>query len=716
MLGLFRFRLLLYNLSGGGTRGKMSAWVAANAGEAPVVYDSLLSEKTRELIEAHLHNRGYYQAKVTIDVTRRGAKSVKNYYRIDIGAPYTIRHTTFEIADPALQDIVARNVRGSYVATGEIFDIEMLKKEQERITALIRQEGYYDFSPVDCFFQADSSIGNLQADIFLHIPNRKNISDSSKVLKHRIFTIRNTYIVPNYDLKKATENKQLFLAQAVVDKYSDSVFFLIHGKPYVKKRTLLRSNYIVNGGIYATDDVLATQKKLANNKLIKLVRIEFEEVDSLKSDTTGVLDCSILLSPFTFQSYTVELEGSSTGGDYGAKVQFSYNHKNLFKGSENFGLNLTHSRKLIKTLDQKNDAIINFFNAEEYDIDAKIETPQFISPFTFEKFQKNQSPNTILRAGYSYKHNLNFTSPQTYLSYGFSWKSNSHMQYIFTPSEISGVRYFNMDSSFIEYINSNPYYRDSYESYLITAMNFTAIYSDKGTSEVKSYSFHKASAETAGNLLNAFIENTETPINQTDLGLLKTPQAQYLKFDYEYRHNEIFNENSRMVYRFFAGLAYPYGPRKSLPSIKQYYAGGLNSMRAWPSRTLGPGSYLEIIDQNAANIKYYLGDIKLEANAEYRFHILWRLDGAFFVDAGNIWTYYADANRPRSQFNYQYVLKDIAVGAGTGLRLDFTFFIFRLDTALKMRDPSLPSKNKWVMRNGLTGNDWNVSIGIGYPF
>lgn len=139
-------------------------------------------------------------------------------------------------------------------------------------------------------------------------------------------------------------------------------------------------------------------------------------------------------------------------------------------------------------------------------------------------------------------------------------------------------------------------------------------------------------------------------------------------------------------------------------------------MRAWPSRTLGPGSYLELLDPNAPTIKYYLGDIKLEANAEYRFHMLWRLDGAFFVDAGNIWTYYADENRPRAQFDLQYALKDIAIGAGTGLRLDFSFFVFRLDTALKMRDPSLPSKNKWVMRNGLTGNDWNVSIGIGYPF
>lgn len=716
MLGIFRFRLMLYNMSGGGSGGRLSRWIATNAGEPPVIFDSLVAEKTRDFIENYLHNRGYYHARVSLTTKYRGLRSVKKYYRIDIGQPYTIRNIIIEIADSALRKIVTQNMRNSYVPTGELFDIEKLKKEQDRITSLIREEGYYDFSPSDCFFQADSSVGNLQADIFFHIANRPDPSDSSMTLRHRTFTIRNTYIVPNYDLKKATENKQLFLAQADVDQYTDSVFFLTHGKPYVKRRTLLRSDYIVNGQKYCTSDVVATQKKLANNKLIKLVRIEFEEVDSLKTDSTGVLDCSILLSPFTFQSYTVELEGSSTGGDYGAKVQFSYNHKNLFRGSENFSLNLTHSRKLIKTLDQKDNSIINIFNTEEYDVDTKIETPQFISPITFEKFQKNQSPNTILRAGYSYKHNLNFTSPQTYLSYGFSWRSNSHMQYIFTPSEISGVRYFNIDSTFREYINSNPYYRASYENYLITAMNFTAIFSDKGTSDLKSYSFHKATVETAGNLLNAFIENTATPIDQTNLGLLKTPQAQYLKLDYEFRFHEIFSETHRLVYRFIAGLAYPYGPRRSLPSSKQYYSGGLNSMRAWPSRTLGPGSYLELLDPNAPTIKYYLGDIKLEANAEYRFHMLWRLDGAFFVDAGNIWTYYADENRPRAQFDLHYALKDIAIGAGTGLRLDFSFFVFRLDTALKMRDPSLPSKNKWVMRNGLTGNDWNVSIGIGYPF
>ncbi len=716
MLGIFRFRLMLYNISDGGNKGKFSNWMAIKAGEAPVIYDSIQAEKTRVLMENHLHVRGYYHAKVELTNKYRGVKSVRNKYHVTIGEPYTIRYNMVNIEDSSLLNIVARNMRGSYVLEGTIFDIDMLEKEQERITSLIRQEGYYDFSPSDCFFQADSSVGDLQADIYLNIANRPDPFNAYKTLKHRIYTVRNTYIVPNYDLKKATENKQLFLSQADVEKYSDSVFFLNHGKPYVKKRTILRSDYIVGGHKYDTRDVDATQKKLANNKLIKLVRIEFAEVDSLRSDSTGVLDCSILLSPFTFQSYTIELEGSNTGGDYGAKVQFSYNHKNLFRGSENFSLDLTHSQKLIKTLDQNTDGLKSIFNTQEYDVDAKIETPQFISPIAFEQFQKNKSPNTVLRAGYSYKKNLNYTSPQTYMSYGFSWRANNNLRYIFTPSEISGVRYFEMDSSFLEYVNSNPYYKASYENYLLTAINLTAIYSDQGSSKLKSYSFLKASVETAGNLLNAFILTSEDQMNQTDLGLLKTPQAQYLKFDYEFRFHEIFSENTRMVYRFLAGLAYPYGPRSSMPSIKQYYSGGLNSMRAWPSRTLGPGSYLEELDINTTSIKYYLGDIKLEANAEYRFHIVWRLDGAFFVDAGNIWTYYADNNRPRTQFELQNVFKDIAIGAGTGIRLDFTFFVFRLDTGIKVRDPSLPSKNKLVMRNGFTANDWNVNIGIGYPF
>lgn len=716
MLGIFRFRLMLYNMSNGGQKGRLSNWMATKAGEAPVIYDSLLAEKSRAMMEEHLHVRGYYQAKVELKNTYRGMKSVKNKYIVTIGKPYIIRNNMVNIADTVMLDIVARSMRGSHVLNGTIFDIDKLKKEQERITGIFRQEGYYDFSSSDCYFQADSSVGNLQADIYLNIVNRPNPSSPDKVVKHRIFTVRNTSIVPSYDLKKATENKELFLSQADVVRYTDSLVFLNHGKTYVKAKTILRSNYIVNGKKFNTRDVDATQKKLANNKLIKLVRIEFAEVDSLATDSTGVLDCSILLSPFTFQSYTIELEGNNTGGDIGAKVQLSYNHKNLFRGSENFSLNLTHSQKLIKTLDQNNSGLINIFNMQEYDIDAKIETPQIISPFAFEKFQKNQSPNTIIRAGYSYKHNYNYTSPQTYVSYGFSWKTNHDMKYIFTPLEISGVRYFQLDSSFREYVNSNPYYKASYENYLITAINFTAIYSDINALRLKSHSYHMISLETAGNLFNAFIKTTEQATNQSDLGLLKTPQAQYLRFDYEFRFHEIFSANSRMVYRFLAGVACPYGPRRSLPSIKQYYAGGLNSMRAWPSRTLGPGSYLEQVDENTTSIKYYLGDIKLEANAEYRFHLLWRLDAAFFVDAGNIWTYYSDPNRQQTQFNVQNFLKDIAVGAGTGLRLDFSFFVFRLDTAMKLRDPSLSADSKWVMRNPITSKDWNVSIGIGYPF
>jgi len=716
MLGLFRFKLMLYNISRGGEGGKVSQWMATKTGEAPVILDSAVAFRAREQLETYLHARGYYNASVSLHLKKKNRRKIaKANYCIDIGTPYRIRYNMVNIEDSVLLGIVAKSMKQSLILEGNIFDIDMLKQEQDRITALIREEGYFKFSQKDLYFEADSTVGNRQADIYLHIPNRKQAGSEQP---HRIFTVRKTYIIPDYDFKKAAESKQAYLASADTLPYSDSIFFLYHSKPYIKKRTIMRADYIGNGARYRTSDVDATQEKLAKNKLFKIVRIEFAEIDSLQTDSTGTLDCYIMLTPFTFQSYSIDLEGSSTDGDYGAKVKFSYNHKNLFRGAENVGINLTHSRKLIKSLDQSDNAI-NIFNAEEYSIDTKVETPHFISPFRFEKFQKNRSPNTILKAGYSYKHNLNYTSPQTYLSYGFSWHNkNKSIKYLLTPSEISGVRYFQMDSTFSEYINSNPYYRASYENYLITATNLTVIYSTRTKQKLHNYSFHKISAETAGNVLNSFIETTEGQIDDSELGLLQTKQTQYVKFDYDVRYYFVHSETNQTVFRLLGGVAYPYGARKTLPSIKQYYAGGLNSMRSWPSRTLGPGSYQGETDENSAEsrFKYYLGDIRLEANAEHRFHMFWHLDGALFVDAGNIWTMHKDSEREGTQFEFSKFIDDIAIGAGLGLRFDFDFFVFRIDTGVKMRDPSVDKQKRWVIKDGIAYSDWNMNIGIGYPF
>jgi outer membrane protein assembly factor BamA len=709
MLGFMRFRLLLYNMARGGQKGRFQSWMADKAGEPPVPFDSLAAQSSAASMENYLRTRGYYDARVQASHKTNSRRNAKVKYEVFLGMPYYIRNNMVNIADSAILAIVAGNMRNSHVLEGAIFDIEMLRREQERISAAIREQGYWAFGTADLFYQADSTVGYRQVDLYLHIPMRQD-DNGERNLPHKKYFIRNTYVVPNFDFRQAAGNRSLFLQQADSSLAADNIYFLNHGKPYVRQKTVLRGIFVNNGEVYKASDALATQKKLSANKLFRMVRVDFTELSSPDADSAGMLDCYVMLTPFKAHSYSIDLEGSSTDGDYGGKIRLSYSHKNLLGGSENLSLDLSYARKGVKTLDQRDDAMINIFNAREYGIDLKLETPHFIAPFAFERIQKNLSPHTIIRGGYNFEKNYNFTSPQTYISYGYTWRRSPKAQFTFNPSEISGLRYYDLDSVFIDYVRSNPYYRASYQSYLITAINFGIIASSQEPGSARSYAIHRISAETAGNMLN-IIPNS---LDDSDIQLLKAPKAQYLKLDYDFRYYASKEERRQTVFRLMGGCAWPYGSRKTMPSIKQYSSGGLNSMRAWPARTLGPGSY-NGSNEGDSNIKYYLGDIKIEANAEHRFKLFWHLDGAVFIDAGNIWTFYEDENRPGTQFDLRNFAGQIAAGGGLGIRLDLDFFVFRVDGGVKLRDPSR-SGNKWIITQGIGNNDWNMNFGIGYPF
>jgi outer membrane protein assembly factor BamA len=196
--------------------------------------------------------------------------------------------------------------------------------------------------------------------------------------------------------------------------------------------------------------------------------------------------------------------------------------------------------------------------------------------------------------------------------------------------------------------------------------------------------------------------------------IFEQPFAQYFKSDIDLRYNLILDEFSSLVYRVFAGAGIPYGNSKAMPFAKQYFGGGANGLRAWRVRTLGPGSS-PFIDSTFIN---QTADIKIEANAEYRFKLFWILEGAVFLDAGNIWTYHKDIDRPGSQFKFNKFIGDMAVGTGLGLRFDFSFVLLRTDLGIKLRDPQLPDYPKWIklQRPYDFRNNFTFVLGIGYPF
>jgi hypothetical protein len=301
-------------------------------------------------------------------------------------------------------------------------------------------------------------------------------------------------------------------------------------------------------------------------------------------------------------------------------------------------------------------------------------------------------------------------------TFSYDWKAGNYQEHIVSPLQFNVVKLLKIDSAYQEQIESSSYLAYSYKDVMILGGKYSYIYNNQKINKSKDFWFLRLNAEASGNLL-ALIKNISNAPKTEDgtYDFLRQPFAQYIRADIDVRYNYRFNDVGSVVYRGFFGIGIPYGNSKAIPFEKQYFSGGANGIRAWQVRTLGPGSYAH---PDTVSFLNQTADIKLEANAEYRFKLFWILEGALFVDAGNIWTYRDDTSRPGAQFKLNKFYKDLAVGTGTGLRFDFDFVLGRIDFGMKLRDPASTGKSKWILMDRPYNfpEDFTVVIGIGYPF
>jgi hypothetical protein len=269
-------------------------------------------------------------------------------------------------------------------------------------------------------------------------------------------------------------------------------------------------------------------------------------------------------------------------------------------------------------------------------------------------------------------------------------------------------------------INKSTYLMNSYKDVLITSGTYSFIYNNQKLKKARDNWFIRFNFEAAGNLLYAVKKLTKADTitdqvtNFSHYNILGQPFAQFLRTDIDVRYHRIINDVSSLVYRGFFGIGIPYRNSVAMPFEKQYFEGGANGIRGWQVRSLGPGSYYA----PSSTYTSQTGDIKLEANIEYRFKLFWVLEGAVFIDAGNIWAIKEDKDRPGAQFKFNTLYRDLAVGSGFGMRFDLKFVLLRTDLGFKMKDPKDPADRSWIFTqsNGLNRDNMVLVIGIGYPF
>ncbi|MFQ3578674.1 MAG: BamA/TamA family outer membrane protein [Bacteroidales bacterium] len=708
--GIFRLYDWIYLKNSQGKQTKVKKWLRETVGEEPVLLDSLLLNNSCEQLLLYMQTKGYYGAKVEHSgkIKRKKATVV---YTIHSGKPHIIDTIMYSFQDNHVSLYSSSIKNKSLLESQQLFDADVLLNERRRITEVLKNNGFYFFNEEYITFDADTiSYGDKKVGItiVIHPPSFYGKDRYSQQSEHSRHYIDKT----NIKVHKFLINKD---STAIIDTISinESVQLTKPRDIKINPKILMKLYYIKNKNIYTLNDVIRTRERLSQIPYFKNAIISFQSEDSIKSiEGTIPLQCNIVCYTAAKQAYSFEIEGTNTGGDWGAQSVFSYYNRNLFRGLENFSFKISGSMERNRYLDREAKDVL--FNTIEYGVSAETEFPQFMVPFISDRMNRRYVPKTIISIGYKYQRIPFYKHPIRYITYTYRWRASSFLTYGFAPININGVRYDDKSPEFFEYIKRKYFFKYSYEDYFIASSIFSMIWNEQGLTKKRDFNYMKFTAEAAGNMLYGLFTLWGKEKEEGSFKAFNTRFAQYLKVDYDVRHYYKIGERSQFVWRFYTGTAIPYGNNNFVPNIKRYYTGGSNSMRAWFVNSLGPGSYR--ID-DSISIVYSLGDIKLEGNIEHRFPLFWLFEGAFFVDAGNIWTFSNLENKKGGEFIPWSFYKDIAVGAGTGVRMNFGFFVLRFDWGLKLRIPALPDSQKWItQRKKISPDDSNFTIAIGYPF
>lgn len=710
-LGFWKFHLGLYNLSGRDDSKGINRWLK-NIGEAPVIFDSTLVDRSAEQIKLFLNNRGYYLSDVDYQLSFPSDKKAKVSYYINSGVRYRLNELYYKIEDKNLESLVLNDTINRSMRRGRGFTSQMHERERERITETLRNNGYYNFAKEYIYFIADSTVGNYRInDTLVVMKPAANAAGRTAEGNHARYIINSLYFHVNIDPQELSFEDNVGIPAADTLVY-DGVHIIYEGKLDFNPNVLTNSNYIVPGDIYRSSLVERTQSLLSGLQIFKYISIRFyERPGERDKDGNYLLDCVIHLIPGKYQSYAVEVEGTNSSGNLGAAGSLKYQHKNLFNGAELF----TFSTRLAR----ENQVVLRggsgeSFKTIEFGSDVSVVFPKFFMPFRIEGFRQRYNPKTTIALAYNHQRRPDYTRTIFNARLGYNWRSSRFSSHSLSPIDFNLVDIPAISQSFLEYIEENPFLRNSYENHLIANINYSYTYNQQQlTQRNRDFWYFRYTAESAGNILDLMAPVWGSGGEEDYNTFLGIRYAQYFKTDFDIRFHNAFNRNTSLTYRLFAGVGLPYGNLNVLPFEKRYFSGGANSIRAWPVRAVGPGTFSD------ETTRFYnqTADIKLEANLEYRFPLFWLIEGALFVDAGNIWGIKSDSSPEGGLFEWNKFYKQLAVGAGFGTRFDFSYFIFRLDTGFKIHDPAVTAEHNWIpFSRSYKWSDVAFNFAIGYPF
>ena len=622
----------------------------------PVIYDTLQARLSCQNLMTAMQNEGYMNAGVSLYTETKG-KKLKATYLLHPGQPFLIGKVNYDIQDEGIQQLLHLDqTDNQQIKPGMRFTVETLDNERKRIAGLLSDNGYFRFNKDFIHFTADTVMGRKDIALTLQLRKYKSNSNSPEV-DHTRYLIRDVLFQSND---------------------SDRI--------HLRKQVLLNATAIKEGRPYDASALQRTYNNFARLQAVKYTNIKFAEVPD-----TNLLDCHIQISTNKPSTISFQPEGTNTAGDLGAAASITYTNRNLFHGSEQLSIEFRGAYEAITGLEGYQDQ-----NYTEFSVETKLVFPRFLAPFLSKSFRRRQTASSEWAVSWNFQNRPEFHRRVFSSAWRYRWSEpKHHLNYRFDLLDLNYVYMPWISSTFKrDYLdnaeNRNAILRYNYEDIFIMKAGFTVSYTD-GVDAVR------ANFESAGNLLNGVSKGFGFKTNsQGQHTLFNIAYAQYVKLDFDYTHLFQFDKRNALALHAGLGVAYPYGNSTVLPFEKRYFSGGANSVRGWSVRELGPGKFkgtdgrIDFINQT--------GDVKLDLNAEYRSSLFWKLQGALFIDAGNIWTLRNYAEQPGGQFKFTEFYKQIAVG-------------------MKAINPAYESeKEHWSIFHPKLSRDFDFHFAVGLPF
>ncbi|MFT3796232.1 BamA/TamA family outer membrane protein [Flavobacterium sp.] len=701
ILGL-RPKLYIYNNTKEPKKDKgFRHWLKYKVGEPPVTFAKVDLKYNADVIQSFAENKGYFQALTTSDSTRSGKKASAQYV-IKPGKQWKIRKVIYPSdstsqLDKAITRTLGKSGKRGLLKPGDPYDLDVIKAERERIDGRLKERGYYFFSADYLKIQVDSTVGKYEVDLLV------KVKDETPENARETYKINNIIVYPNYSITK--ENK--ITKPDSIQVYKDLT--IIDTAETFNPRIYDRTLYFHKGDLYNRSDHNLSLNRLVNLGTFKFVKNQFKVSNKFEN----TLDAYYYLTPLPKKSIRFEILGKTNTANYsGSEINVNWSNRNTFKGAELLTISAFGGMEIQVSGQNKG------YNVYRVGGETSLYWPRIIAPFKFET-SGGFVPKTKVTIGYEFQKRIKLYGLNTFRgSFGYQFKENVRKEHLLNVTEITYVSPTNVSELYKQQMAAVPALEKVIEKQLIFGPTYTYTYTNT-MQKRKKHTFYfegnlEESAMITGLVTGANIKKGDT------ISVLNVPFSQFVKAEADFRHYMKVGENSQIASRVIVGAGVPFGNSRDLPFIKQFFSGGASSLRAFRARAVGPGTFKPEVDENTF-LPDQSGDLKFEFNTEFRTKLVSVINGALFVDAGNVWLFNDNPEKPGGKFSGDF-LNELAVGAGAGLRIDISILILRLDFAFPLRKPYLADGQRWVMDKIEFGSgSWKrenliFNLAIGYPF